>query len=117
MDPVQLTVGILAEAFGEVPVLTEVPRDRPVRLVVASLLSAETDGLVTTALMGITCWGRDDHDAQTMATYAGDALTEAAETHPYLFSASLESWSRDEWTSTGQARYFAQVRLTINTDE
>lgn len=117
MDPIAMALPILREAFGAVPVSTEIPPDRPGRLVVATLVGGQSDGFVMDALVGMTCWGRDDRDALTMATRAADALRDAAEDHPYIFSADLESVSRDEWTATGQARYYAQVRLTINTDE
>lgn len=117
MDPIAMALPILRDAFGAVPVSTEVFPDRPDRLVVVTLVGGMTDGFVMDALLGITCWGRDDHDALTMATLAADALRDAAEEHPYIFSADLESVSRDEWTLNGQARYYAQVRLTINTDE
>lgn len=116
MDPLLIALPVLEEAFGDVPVTTEVPSSRPERLVVASLAGGSTDGFVVTPLIGVTCWGRDDHDAQTMARYASEALAEAAESHPYLFDAQLASLSRDEWTATGQARYYAEIYLTINEE-
>ena len=56
-------------------------------------------------------------NARRGTSYTADALREEALTHPYLSAAQLETLSRDEWTSTGQARYFARLQLTINTDE
>lgn len=119
MDPVHMTVNILQDAFGEVPVSTEVPwgRDRPERLVVVSMEGGAPGEFLLTPLMGITCWGQSDHDAMTMATYAIDSLRTAAETDPYLSAVDVESLQRDEWTATGQARYYATARLYINTDE
>jgi hypothetical protein len=114
MDPLLIVLPIIEEAYDDVPVTTEVPRDRPERLVVVTRAGGSTDGFVATPLIGVTCWGRDDHDAQTMARYGFDALAEAAEEHPNLFSADLLSLSRDEWTATGQARYYAEITLTIN---
>lgn len=117
MDPIEMAVGILAEAFGDVPVSTEVPFDRPERLVVVVMEGGASDGYLATPYLGITCWGSDDHDARSMAAYAADALREASLDHPLLSAAQLESLARDEWTATGQARYYARVRLTVNLDE
>lgn len=120
MDATELTVGILQDAFGSVPVSTELPMGRqnaPERLVVVTLMGGPDDGFLWEPVMGITCYGTTDRDAFGMAQYAAEAMAEAAMDHPYMSAAETESISRDEWTTTGQARYYAQVRLTINTDE
>lgn len=120
MDATELTVGLLQEAFESVPVSTELPMGRqnaPERLVVVTLAGGPDDGFLAMPLMGITCYGATDRDAFNMAKFAADTLAEAAEDHPYLSAAENESISRDEWTTTGQARYYALVRLYINTDE
>ena len=120
MDATELTVSLLREAFQDVPVSTELPmgrENRPERLVVVTLVGGPDDGFLYTPLMGITCYGTTDRDAFLMAQYAADTLAEAAMDHPYLSESETESISRDEWTTTGQSRYYAQVRLYINTDE
>lgn len=117
IDPIELTVGVVAEALPGVPVSTEVPQARPDRLVVVTLEGMRDDGFLTTANMGLTVWGTSDRDAAGMTWAALDALRDESLTHPYLSAAQLESMSRDEWTSTGQARYYARTQLIINTDE
>lgn len=64
--------------------------------------------------VALTVWGRTDADAHGLAVSAVHALAEAAQTHDLLSSADLQTMSRDEWTSTGQARYLVEVDLTIN---
>lgn len=119
VDPIALTVGVLVQALAPVPVATEVDfnRQTPDRLAVVTLEGLQDDGFLAQATMGLTIWGRTDRDAFGMAVAAADALRDEALTHPYLSAAQLESMSRDEWTSTGQSRYFARVQLIINTDE
>lgn len=121
MDPVRLTLEILSEAFDGIPVTTEIPATKnerlPERLVVVTLEGMETDGFVIMPHMAITCWGRSDRDAFSMAQFAHEALVEAAEDHPYLSAVELDTIARDEWTATGRARYYAAMRLYINTDE
>lgn len=116
MDPVRLAVEILQEGFPNVPVGTEVPNDRPGRLVTVALDSMSTDGLTTVETLGIVCWGLTDPDACGMCARAADLLREAAEEHPFLFAAQLDTMARDLWTATGQSRYIAQVSLFLNED-
>lgn len=119
MDPITIALDVLREAFPDVRVTTEVPmgRERPDRLVAVTLEGMESDGLLARARVDVICWGRSDRDAFGMATLAADALRDAALDHPFLSSAGLDSLARDEWTATGQARYFAAMTLHINTDE
>lgn len=125
VDPIQLTVEVVAGALRDVPVSTELPHTaaspsgggQPERYVVVTLEGLQDDGFLALANVSLTVWGLSDRDAFGMATAAADALREESLTHPYLSAAQLETLSRDEWTSTGQARYFARVQLTINTDE
>lgn len=116
MDCIALVVGILADAL-DVPVSTEVPADRPSRLVTVALDGMQGDGYLLLSQVGLTCWGMSDMDAHGMALASVEALRTAAETHPYLSAVQLETMSRDTWTATGQARYFAELTLVINTDE
>lgn len=123
VDPIQLTVGVVAGALQGVPVSTEMPfgadhtSRQPERFVVVTLEGLQDDGFLALANVSLTVWGVTDRDAFGMATAAADALREEAITHPYLSAAQLETLTRDEWTATGQARYFARMQLTINTDE
>lgn len=123
VDPIQLTVEVVAEALQTVPVSTEMPFSashpsaQPERYVVVTLEGMQDDGFLAVANVSLTVWGLSDRDAFGMATAAVDALREESLTHPYLSAAQLETLTRDEWTSTGQARYFARMQLTINTDE
>lgn len=116
IDPIALVVGILADAL-DVPVSTEVPRERPDRLVTVDLAGDHSTPYVLQPRYQILCWGRSDQEAHAMARACLDALWAAADEHPYLSSCQLESMARDEWTSTGQGRYLLVVDLTINTDE
>ena len=117
MDPIAMTVSILSDALPEVPVQTEVPESRPDRMVTVSLDGGTGDAFIMRPRIGLTCWGRSDMDANGIAVACIEALAGAAEVHPYLSHVALESLARDEWTRTGAARYFAQLDLTINTDE
>lgn len=123
VDPIQLTVEVVADALQTVPVSTEVPftaahpSEQPQRYVVVTLEGLQDDGFIALANVSLTVWGLSDRDAFGMATAAADALREEALTHPYLSAAQLETLTRDEWTATGQARYFARMQLTINTNE
>lgn len=117
MNPVSMTVGILSDAFDGVRVSTEVPTNRPERLVVVTLEGATGDEFLMVASVGITCWGRDDRDAFGMANHAWESLRDASLDHPWLSATELDSIARDEWTSTGQARYYTRAVLYINTDE
>lgn len=116
MDCIGLVQGILADAL-DVQVSTEVPADRPGRLVVIDLEGDASDAFLLRPRIALTCWGTTDRDAHGLALSAVQALQEASETHPYLSSADMETISREEWSRTGQGRYLAIVELTINTDE
>lgn len=116
MDVVKLAVGILSEALVA-PVSTEVPPDRPERMVNVALDSMQSDGFLLTPRLMLTCWGTSDRDAFGLATSAVDALREAALDHDYLSAVDLESMAREEWSRTGQSRYMALVTLYVNTDE
>lgn len=114
MDDIALVVGILADSL-DVPVSTEIPPERPERLITVSLISDSSDMLIHRPSMALTVWGASDKDAHGLAVSAYHALATAAQTHPKLSSAQLETMSRDEWTRDGQARYLCEVSFTINT--
>ncbi len=116
MDTTRLVVGILADAL-DVPVSTEVPLQRPERLVLVVLDGDRSDEFILRPRYEITCWGSTDVDAKGICLSALHALTDAAAVHPYLFDVSMEDMARDEWGRNGQARYVLTVDLTINTDE
>lgn len=115
MDTTELVVGILSDAL-DVPVSTEIPMERPDRLAMVSLDGDSSDDLILRPRYAITCWGASDLDAHGIAISALHALTDAAQDHPYLSHASMESMARDEWGRDGQARYILTVDLTINAD-
>lgn len=114
MDDIALVIEVLAEAL-DVPVSTEIPPERPGRLITVSLASDNSDMLIHRPMMALTVWGSSDPDAHGLAVSAYHALTEAAQTHPLLSSAVLNTMSRDEWTRDGQSRYLVEVELVINT--
>lgn len=116
MDPIKLVKDIITEVL-DVPVSTEIPPDRPDRLVVVSLDGNQSTPFVLRPRIGLTCWGSSDMDAMGIATSAVDALWDAALDHPYLSACELETMSRQEWGRNGRSRYLAEVNLTINTDE
>lgn len=113
MDTTGLVVDILADAL-DVNVSTEVPLQRPERMALVALDGDRSDEFVLRPRYAITCWGRTDVDAHGIAMSALHALTDAAETDPYLFAAEMEDMARDEWGRNGQARYVLTVDLTIN---
>lgn len=113
-DEVSLVVGILQDAFPTVPVSTEIPPNRPSRFINVALSADQSDMFVRRPTVSLTVWGRSDEDAHGLALSAFHAIAEAAQTHDLLSSADLQTMSRDEWTSTGQARYLVEVDLTIN---
>lgn len=116
MDTTALAVGILADAL-DVPVQTDIPLERPSRLVMVWQESDQSDRFILRPTYAITCWGRTDVDARGIAISALHALSLASETHPYLSAVEVVNLVRDEWTANGQARYVLTVELTINTDE
>ena len=113
MDDIALVVGILSDAL-DVPVSTEIPPERPERLITVSLSSDASDMLFHRPTMALTVWGSSDRDAHGLAVSAFHALAEAAQTHPLLSSAQLQTMSRDEWTRDGQSRYLVEIDLVIN---
>lgn len=116
MDAIGLAVGILTDAI-EAPVMTDIPRERPQRLVTVDLDGDESTEFLLRPRLALTCWGTSDMDARGLALSSVQALQEAALDHPYLSAASLDTMSREEWSRNGQGRYLALVTLTINTDE
>lgn len=113
MDDISLVVEILSEALS-VPVSTEIPAERPTRLVCVSLTSDQSTEYLHLPTVTLMCWGTSDLEAHGLALSAVHALTDAAKTHDLLSSADLQTMSRDEWTRNGQARYLAEIDLTIN---
>ena len=113
MDDIALVVGILQDALN-VPVSTEVPAQRPTRLITVALTGDRSDEFLRRPTVSLTVWGRSDADAHSLALSAWHALTDAAQTHDLLSSADLQTMSRDEWTNTGQSRYLVEIDLTIN---
>lgn len=116
IDATELVVGILRESL-DVPVSTEIPAQRPQRLVVVVQEGGPSTPFLSQPRYSLTCWGESDPDAKRMAQACVDALWDAALDHPYLSACTHVSTTRDEWTSTGQARYYVTVDLTVNTDE
>ena len=114
MDDIALVVGILQAAFPTVPISTEVPANRPARFINVALTADQSDMFLRRPTVSLTVWGQTDADAHGLALSALHALAEAAQTHGTLSSADLQTMSRDEWTSTGQARYLVEIDLTIN---
>ena len=116
MDTTAEVVAILSDAL-DVPVSTEVPMERPRRLVAISLEGCEDDGFFIAPRYSLMCWGQSDVDAHGIAMSALHALTDAAAVHPYLSDVRMETMARDEWGATGQARYQLVIELLFNTDE
>lgn len=115
MDATKLVLDLLSDALS-VPVSTDIPRDRPERLVLVDLSGDESTPYLLRPRYDLTCWGTSDKDAKGIAISAVQALQEAALDHPYLSACQLETMSREEWTRNGQGRYLAVVGLVINID-
>lgn len=113
MDDIALVVGVLADALP-VPVSTEIPPTRPERFVSVALVGDQSDELIRRPTVSLTVWGSSDMDAHGLAVSAVHALADAAQTHPLLSSATLQTMSRDEWSRDGQSRYMAEIDLVIN---
>ena len=113
MDDIAMVIEILADAL-DCHVSTEVPAKRPERLVMVAQTGDTSTTLLHTLEVSLTCWGKNDYDARNLALSASHALTDAALDHPLLSSAALQSITRDEWTTTGQARYLAIMDLVFN---
>lgn len=116
MDGIALAVSILKDAL-DMPVSTDIPSDRPKRYVLVDLDGDGSTPFLIRPRLALTCWGSSDRDAHSIAIAAVEALQDAAEDHPYLSDAELETMSREEWTRNGHGRYLALVSLTIDTDE
>ena len=99
MQDATLTVlEVLRDALT-VEVTTDMPKDRPSRLVLVDLTGDQSDAFILRPRFALTCWGTSDKDAHGLAISA------------------VEAMSREEWSRTGQSRYMAEVTLIINTDE
>lgn len=116
LDATLIVLEVLKEALT-VKVTTDIPKDRPDKLVLVDLSGDQSDGFILRPRFALTCWGTSDKDAHGLALSAVEALQEAALDHPYLSACDLETMSREEWSRTGQSRYMAEVTLIINTDE
>ena len=116
VDFIAMVREILTDALV-VPVMTDIPENRPQRMVMVDLDGDASTPYVLRPRISLTCWGSSDRDALGMATSAVDALREAALDHDLLSAVELESISREEWSRTGQSRYYALLTLVINTDE
>lgn len=112
-DPVALVVGILADAL-DVPVSTEVPEQRPDRLVLVSLGGGSSDEFIAKPRIEALCWGTSDADAMSIAIDVVHGLQEAAETDEHLSSAEAETIARDGWFQGGGARYRVVVDCIVN---
>lgn len=121
MDTTAAVVEILSDALA-VPVSTEMPREQRTpkamleRYVLVDLSGDQSTPFLLMPRYTLTCWGSSDKDAHGIAMSAVDALREAAQDHPYLSACLLETMSREEWSRSGQARYYVEVDLTFNTD-
>lgn len=119
MDPNALVVELLSLHLGcEAKVTTEMPTDRPRGNYVGVYRNGGyEDPFLLQPRYDLVCWSDSDKHAYDLAMSCVSALWDAAQDHPYLSAAQLETLSRDEWSKTGQARYVATVSLVINTDE
>lgn len=116
IDTTAYVVGVLADAL-DAPVQTDIPLERPSRLVMVSQEGDESDMFILRPTYAFTCWGLSDVDARGIALSALHALTDDAETSDWLSNVDMDGMVRDEWVSTGQARYVMTLTLTFNTDE
>lgn len=116
MDTTKLVIDILSGALV-VPVSTDLPQDRPERLVHVSYSGGQQTPFLLMPRYDLMCWGTTPSEAQSIALSAVQALQDAALDHPYLSACQLETLSSEEWSRTGQGRYLAIVELVINTDE
>ena len=116
MNPIELTVGLLAEAL-DTHVSTEVPQERPERMVVVTLEDDRSDEFILRPVVGLICFGTSDLDAHNLSIAAIAALRMAAYDHPYLSAAQLDNRESDRWGRTGEGICTCLVALTINSDE
>jgi hypothetical protein len=115
LDATPIVLEILRDALT-VDVTTDIPKDRPPRLVLVDLTGDQSDEFILRPRYALTCWGSSDKDAHGIAISAVEALQEAALDHPLLSSCDLETMSREEWSRNGQSRYMAEVTLIINNE-
>lgn len=115
LDATPIVLEILRDALA-VDVTTDIPKDRPPRLVLVDLTGDQSDEFILRPRYALTCWGTSDKDAHGIAISAVEALQEAAIDHPLLSSCDLETMSREEWSRNGQSRYMAEVTLIINNE-
>ena len=117
MDATALAVDVLSAAMPDgVRVSSEIPPERPDRMVMVSRLGGSETEFLDLPRMQLVCWGRTDAEASSIATTAVHALADAAKTHELLSDSTLDVLSRDEWAGDGTARYVATVNLTINKE-
>lgn len=114
MDSLEIVVDELSKAFPDVDVSTEVPAERPERLVWVKRDGGGGDEFLDRPRVSLTCYGASDVDAEDICLGCVDALQEAAQVHPYLSHCELETMSRDSWSVDGTARYRAVVDLVVN---
>ena len=116
IDTTSYVVGVLSDAL-DVSVQTDIPPERPKRLVMVSQEGDQSDMFLLRPSYAITCWGMSDVDARGIAISALHALTDDALDSKWLSSVDLDGLVRDEWTGTGQARYVMSLSFVFNYDE
>ena len=116
MDAIKIVKDVLTDALS-VRVSTEIPMERPDRLVAVSLSGDRSTPYLLRPRIMLTCWETSDMAAHGLALSAIEALQDASADHPYLSAVALETMSREEWTRNGAARYTALLDLTINVDD
>lgn len=116
IDTTAYIVGVLSDALN-VDVQTDIPLERPKRLVMVSQEGDESDMFLLRPIYSFTCWGVSDVDARGIALSVIHTLADDALDSKWLSSVDLNSMLRDEWTGTGQARYVMSLSLTFNYDE
>lgn len=115
MDPTEICIAALKKRLPEgVRVSSEMPAERPDRIVVVSRVGGTATQFLDKPRMELLCWDASDQDASALAQEAIWAIADEAQVHPLLSSSTLETLARDTWTQTGAARYRAVLNLTIN---
>lgn len=113
MDEIELVVSTLSDAL-DVDVCTDVPPERPDRLVVVALDGYTPDEFLLKPRVALYCYGTSDADAARLALQATKTLQDAALTHPLLSSVEMDTKSGSIWTETGDSYYLAVLDLVIN---
>lgn len=113
MDAVAINVATLKAAL-DVPVSSEIPIERPERMVCVQRSGGPRDECFDYPEITLLCWGATDAEASGLAISAAHALSEAAESHPLLSSSEMDTMSRDEWSTNGAARYRVVIQQVIN---